>query len=97
MSEDAPPDPRPPRLPRWLIYLVILGLYLTLRGYHSFDGDQAYRLPLLLHRQDPSALRRRPVRAGVRRVQPASRLALGPRPRDATARAVGGSLSSCSS
>jgi hypothetical protein len=36
-----------------LIYLVILGLYLTLRGYHSFDGDQAYRLPLLLHRQDP--------------------------------------------
>jgi len=35
-----------------LIYLVILGLYLTLRGYHSFDGDQSYRLPLLLHRQD---------------------------------------------
>ena len=31
-----------------------LRLYLTLRGYHSFDGDQAYRLPLLLHRQDPS-------------------------------------------
>ena len=50
MSEDAPPDGR--RLPRWLVYLVILGLYLTLRGYHSFDGDQAYRLPLLLHRQD---------------------------------------------
>jgi len=24
-----------------------------LRGYHSFDGDQAYRLPLLLHQQDP--------------------------------------------
>ena len=50
MSEDAPSDGR--RLPRWLVYLVILGLYLTLRGYHSFDGDQAYRLPLLLHRQD---------------------------------------------
>ena len=33
--------------------LIILGLYLTFRGYHSFDGDQAYRLPLLLHRQDP--------------------------------------------
>ena len=41
-------------LPRWLIYVVILGLYLSLRGYHSFDGDQTYRLPLLLHQQDPS-------------------------------------------
>ncbi len=41
-------------LPRWLVYLVILGLYLSLRGYHSFDSDQAYRLPLLLHRQDPA-------------------------------------------
>jgi hypothetical protein len=38
---------------RWLGYILILGLYLTLRGYHSFDGDQAYRLPLLLHRQNP--------------------------------------------
>jgi hypothetical protein len=34
--------------------LIVLGLYLTLRGYHSLDGDQAYRLPLLLHQQDPS-------------------------------------------
>lgn len=34
--------------------LLVLGAYLSLRGYHSFDGDQAYRLPLLLHRQDPS-------------------------------------------
>ncbi len=33
--------------------VLALGLYLTLRGYHSRDGDQAYRLPLLLHRQDP--------------------------------------------
>jgi hypothetical protein len=40
-------------LPRWLVYAMLLGAYLTLRGYHSFDGDQAYRLPLLLHRQDP--------------------------------------------
>ncbi len=40
--------------PGWVVYLILLGLYLTLRGYHSFDGDQAYRLPLLLHRQDPS-------------------------------------------
>jgi hypothetical protein len=37
----------------WLPYLLLLGVYLTLRGYHSFDGDQAYRLPLLLHRRDP--------------------------------------------
>lgn len=36
-------------------FLVIaLGLYLTLRGYHSRDGDQAYRLPLLLHAMDPA-------------------------------------------
>jgi len=40
--------------PRWLGYCLILGLYLTLRGYHSLDGDQAYRLPLLLHQQDPT-------------------------------------------
>jgi hypothetical protein len=40
--------------PRWAAFLLISGLYLTLRGYHSFDGDQAYRLPLLLHWQDPS-------------------------------------------
>ena len=40
--------------PRWAAFLLIFGLYLTLRGYHSFDGDQAYRLPLLLHRQDPA-------------------------------------------
>jgi hypothetical protein len=40
--------------PRWLILLLVLGLYLTLRGYHSRDNDQAYRLPLLLHRQDPA-------------------------------------------
>jgi len=50
LHQDAAPDAR--HVPRWLVYLVILGLYLTLRGYHSFDGDQAYRLPLLLHRQD---------------------------------------------
>jgi len=41
-------------LPRLAGFLLICGVYLTLRGYHSFDGDQAYRLPLLLHRQDPA-------------------------------------------
>jgi hypothetical protein len=51
LPEDALPADHPRR--RWLVYLLLLGLYLTLRGYHSFDGDQAYRLPLLLHRQDP--------------------------------------------
>ena len=45
--------PQPGRLPPWLVYAVLMGLYLTCRGYHSFDGDQAYRLPLLLHWQDP--------------------------------------------
>jgi hypothetical protein len=42
------------RVPRWVVDALILGLYLSVRGYHSFDGDQAYRLPLLLHWQDPS-------------------------------------------
>jgi hypothetical protein len=51
MTEDLPVVPSPPR---WLVYLLIFGLYLTLRGYHSRDGDQAYRLPLLLHRQNPA-------------------------------------------
>jgi hypothetical protein len=41
-------------IPPWLAYCLILGLYLTFRGYHSLDGDQAYRLPLLLNRLDPA-------------------------------------------
>jgi hypothetical protein len=48
----------------WLAYFLILGLYFTFRGYHSLDGDQAYRLPLLLHQLDPSLYARDPfVRA----------------------------------
>lgn len=39
---------------RVVIGLILLGGYVTLRGYHSLDGDQAYRLPLLLHQQDAS-------------------------------------------
>src|SRR4051812_37722407 len=47
----------------WAVFAA-LGLYLTLRGYHSRDGDQAYRLPLLLNWQDPSHFARDPfVRA----------------------------------
>ena len=41
-------------VPRWAPYALLFGLYLTARGYHSRDGDQAYRLPLLLHQQDPA-------------------------------------------
>jgi hypothetical protein len=51
MSADIRPEAGP--LSRWLVYVILLGLYLTFRGYHSFDGDQTYRLPLLLHQQDP--------------------------------------------
>ncbi|MBX6316426.1 MAG: hypothetical protein IRY99_26465, partial [Isosphaeraceae bacterium] len=40
--------------PRWAAFLLLFGLYLSFHGYHSRDGDQAYRLPLLLHRQDPT-------------------------------------------
>ena len=46
-------SPHRGQLPRWLVTVILLGLYLTFRGYHSFDGDQAYRLPLLFHQQDP--------------------------------------------
>src|SRR3984957_6636451 len=53
-EQDALNLPSLPTPPRWLVFLVILGLYLTLRGYHSRDNDQAYRLPLLLHHQDPA-------------------------------------------
>ncbi|GAC1472810.1 MAG: hypothetical protein NVSMB9_20500 [Isosphaeraceae bacterium] len=37
---------------RALAFLILLGLFFTIRGYRSREGDQAYRLPLLLHRQD---------------------------------------------
>jgi hypothetical protein len=54
MTGDAPAEPCPSFAPpRWIVYLLFLGCYLTLRGYHSFDSDQAYRLPLLIHQQDP--------------------------------------------
>jgi hypothetical protein len=57
MAGGAPPGLRAGDFPpRWLAYVIILGLYLTLRGYHSYDGDQAYRLPLLLNQQNPRIL-----------------------------------------
>ena len=68
-------DRRPLAVPRWAVVLVLLGAYLSLRGYHSRDGDQAYRLPLAAAQARPGALCRRPVRAGVRRLQPAPRRA----------------------
>ncbi len=39
-------------LRRTALFCVLFGLYLTLRGYHSFEGDQAYRFPILKHAQD---------------------------------------------
>ncbi len=55
ISEPTPAPDRPAySVPRWAAFLLISGLYLTLRGYHAFDGDQAYRLPILLHQQDPT-------------------------------------------
>lgn len=53
-APDSAPTITPSRPTPWSAFLAIVGGYLTLRGYHSFDGDQAYRLPILLHRQDPS-------------------------------------------
>jgi hypothetical protein len=80
-------NPRRPRpWPRWLVIFLILGLYFTLRGYHSRDSDQAYRLPLLLHRQDPSLFADDPFVRGFDAFNPhRGMLAL----LDATSRAVG--------
>jgi hypothetical protein len=47
------PSPTMPPWPKGLAVATLLGLYLTVHGYQSRDGDQAFRLPLLLHRQDP--------------------------------------------
>jgi hypothetical protein len=33
---------------------IALGAYLSLNGYRAFEGDQAYRLPLLIDRLEPS-------------------------------------------
>lgn len=41
--------PRKDAFLRTAPYLILLGMYWTLRGYHSFEGDQAYRLPIFLH------------------------------------------------
>jgi hypothetical protein len=38
----------------WAAFAILLGVYWTVHGYQSREGDQAYRLPLLLHRQDAS-------------------------------------------
>ena len=40
------------RLARPLLMIFALGVYLSARGYHSRDGDQAYRLPLLMRFHD---------------------------------------------
>ena len=51
-------------LPRWSFFLLIFGVYLTARGYHAFDGDQAYRLPILLHAQNPAVYQSDPFVRG---------------------------------
>jgi len=42
------------RFSPWVVGCLILGVYLTAKGYHSLDGDQAYRLPPLLRQLDPT-------------------------------------------
>ncbi|QDV35143.1 DUF6798 domain-containing protein [Tautonia plasticadhaerens] len=48
------PDGSPRPAPARISYALLFGLSLTLQGYRSLDGDQAYRLPILLNRQDPA-------------------------------------------
>lgn len=51
---EGPPSPGRRGL---LLLLLFLGSFLTVRGYHCLDGDQAYRFPVLLHQQDPGLYR----------------------------------------
>ncbi len=65
------PGPSPGfRVPPWAGFALLSGLYLTLRGYHAFDGDQAYRLPLLWHRLDPALYANDPFVAAFARFNP---------------------------
>ncbi|WP_152049447.1 DUF6798 domain-containing protein [Tautonia marina] len=54
MRDGSPELDQPRTAPTWMAYALLFGLSLTLGGYRSLDGDQAYRLPLLLHQQDPA-------------------------------------------
>src|SRR5260221_384760 len=58
-SADGEPDGRPHAPFCWVV-LLLLGTYLTTRGYHSRDGDQAYRLPLLIHQLDSTVYAKDP-------------------------------------
>jgi hypothetical protein len=51
-TDGSGPNATPP--PFALIVAGLLGLYLTTQGYRSLEGDQAFRLPLVLDRQDPT-------------------------------------------
>ncbi len=68
-TDRAPAEVRP-GIPHWAALLLIAGVYLTLRGYHAFDGDQAYRLPLYFHRQDPGLYAADPFVAAIERFNP---------------------------
>lgn len=55
---------------RRVAFFLLLGLFLSFRGYRSLEGDQAYRLPILLHRQDPSLLAADPFVAAFAEFNP---------------------------
>ena len=57
-------------VPRSVVWIAALGLYLTLEGYHARDGDQAYRLPLLARFQDPRAFENDPFVDAVAQFNP---------------------------
>lgn len=57
-------------IPAWAALALALGLYLTVRGYRGFDGDQAYRLPLLLHQQNHRLYERDPFVQALEQFNP---------------------------
>jgi hypothetical protein len=63
-------DDRPiGRSPAWGLF-VLLGVYFTFAGYRSFEGDQAYRLPLLLHQLEPKLYAHDPFVSAFDRFNP---------------------------
>ncbi|MFO0909121.1 MAG: DUF6798 domain-containing protein [Isosphaeraceae bacterium] len=55
---------------RWLPLITLLGLFLTIRGYRSLEGDQAYRFPMLVHAIDPRVLADDPFVSSFREFNP---------------------------
>ncbi|MGE3818256.1 MAG: DUF6798 domain-containing protein [Isosphaeraceae bacterium] len=55
---------------RWFVPVLLLGAFLSLRGYRSLEGDQAYRFPILWSSLDPNLYPSDPFVASFRVFNP---------------------------